>query len=66
MVAALVVGAVGALALELAMSPDSPAADRARVDLARNQLNDWDGPSSLPSLLTEGRVLRVDAIGKIP
>src|SRR4051812_11473693 len=34
--------------------------------LARYQLNDRDDPSSLPGLLTEVRVLRVDAVSKIP
>src|SRR3954465_4719096 len=34
--------------------------------LARYQLNDRDDPSSLPGLLPEVRVLRVDAVSKVP
>ena len=39
---------------------------RRRGGLARYQLNDRDDPSSLPGLLTEVGVLRVDAVSKIP
>jgi ketosteroid isomerase-like protein len=34
--------------------------------LARHQLNDRDGPSSLPGLLTKGGVLRIDAVSQRP
>jgi hypothetical protein len=36
------------------------------VELARNQVNDWDDPSSLPGPLTVVGVLREDAVSKIP